>query len=355
MFSRHHTFTARFKVLVLLLFLFSPVHILTAQDTNFAKADSLALSIPDSLSSGTDDMATYLNRYKLTDLEKARAAFRWITSEISYDIDAFMANWPAAAPASSVLKNKYAMCWGYANLFAELLDSLGIENHIIKGYAKGIGFDWSNPQLNEQAKHAWNAFKTDGQWHLADATFGTGNIDSNTNKFEKHFKPEYFDSSPEFLIYSHYPSKKKWQLLEDSISKKEFLKLTRVTANFEKFGLQFPDYQEKQVKTTEESTYTIYKPENVQLSAALIPSRHSLSKYIVHLDDSFSRIYQNLLNISIQNKVRKTKISMLFHEKRLYTLYIFARHKENQDTAFKLATIIDFKSSASVSKERLLK
>ena len=246
------------------------------------------------------------------------------------------------------------MCMGYANLLSALLDSFDIENRIVEGHAKGISFDRIKPELNQDTKHVWNLFKIDNQWHIADATFGSGQVDLKTKKFEKNFKPAYFDSSPEFFIYSHFPFQAKWQLLENPITKKEFLNLARITSSFEEYNLQFPDYQPKELKTSKETDFTIIKPQNVQISAALLPSQHSLSKYIVHLDDSFSRIYQNFRNIKIKNKDHKTEISMIFHEVRLYTLYIYARTKKISGANFELAATINFKNSSAVSKNNLL-
>ena len=70
-----------------------------------------------------------------------------------------------------VLKNRFAVCSGYANLYQALGEKMGLKSAVVIGYAKGLGYLVGNAS---DANHAWNAVRINNSWYLIDATWGAG-------------------------------------------------------------------------------------------------------------------------------------------------------------------------------------
>lgn len=319
-----------------------------SQNLDYTKADSIALATPDSVETTISDLADYFAQQQLGNLEIARAAYRWITNEIAFDTDALYAGWPGTSAVKSVLNDKLALCNGYAILYSRLLDAFNIENRIVEGHAKGVTFNYADPELNDDTKHIWNSLRIDGKWYLVDVTFGSGYINHQKKIFVKKFSDSYFLSPPRFFIYNHYPNDSKWQLLERPISKEQFLNLARVSSRFNKYELEFTELKSNYLNVKQESSLLIEKPDDVLIACALIPSTssRSLTKYIVNKKNTYSNIYENGLNVKAFNTDRQAVIEMIFHEKRVYTLYIFAKNKTaHQD--YEVVATIDFENRAA--------
>ncbi|APY07719.1 hypothetical protein BWZ20_05150 [Winogradskyella sp. J14-2] len=212
------------KTYLLILFLLS-VQLSLAQD--FAKIDSVVATYPNNF----DSIETFTSKIELdfkTDLEKVRAAYFWIANNIMYDYDS--ANSVRVSGyhynddselekiqmkyAANVLKDKKAVCEGYAQLLKYTLKALEIKCEVIDGYAKTdikeIG------KVKNEENHAWNAVYLNKKWQLIDATWSTGNEENKPNHFD--FNDVYFLIEPEHLVWSHFPDDKKWQLIKKPIS-----------------------------------------------------------------------------------------------------------------------------------------
>ena len=129
----------------------------------------------------------------------------------------------ATTNAENVLKNRKAVCIGYATLLKEMCAIAGIECEIINGYSKTTIND-INRKLSK-TDHAWNAVKLYGRWYLLDATWGTGFFDEKRKKTIKHFVELYYLTPPNNFIKTHFPTDKKWQLLGKPITKLSFTRM----------------------------------------------------------------------------------------------------------------------------------
>ena len=67
---------------------------------------------------------------------KLRASFIWITENIAYDVKAFIKEDPIASQINYVIKNKKAVCGGYAALLKYFCDGFNIECEVVEGYAR---------------------------------------------------------------------------------------------------------------------------------------------------------------------------------------------------------------------------
>jgi len=109
---------------------------------------------------------------------KVRAIFRWITSKIKYDVQAFLSGKQSDSSAKAVLKSRCCVCAGYANLFfalaklgqieASLIDNtlnsnlmFPIQAFKVGGLGKGGNFGTHSAK---GGPHAWNAVRINNEW-----------------------------------------------------------------------------------------------------------------------------------------------------------------------------------------------
>ncbi|TSA27121.1 MAG: hypothetical protein D4R67_06635 [Bacteroidetes bacterium] len=181
-------------------------------------ADSLARSIPAAVTQSPGEFADFLTVRFPDEADRVRALFSWITCSIIYDMN----QTEAAGKYESVdefvfftLKNKRAVCQGYAEVFTTICKRMGIPALTVHGYTRNDG------QLRTDIGHAWNIAKIDGRWSLFDATWGSGSLDNG--RYRKSFSPFYFMTPPDNLITTHMPFDPIWQLLDYPITHDQFI------------------------------------------------------------------------------------------------------------------------------------
>ncbi|AYA77570.1 transglutaminase domain-containing protein [Bacillus sp. Y1] len=139
------------------------------------------------------ELAGQLTNGLTTDREKAEAIYKYVASNISYDVEKYETknyNWDDSA--LKTLQLKKGICQDYAYLTIALLRASNVEARLIEGNAFG-GF-W--PQ-----KHAWVEAKVDGSWLTMDPTWGAGYIKDDA--FVAQYTAEYFDPNPTEFEKSH--------------------------------------------------------------------------------------------------------------------------------------------------------
>lgn len=127
-----------------------------------------------------------------TETEKAKAIFRWVASNVSYDYTAYeysqyaaansiddletdqCARMGRAASAVYVFYYRQGICDGYAKLTNLMLTLAGLPTAYISGIAQNTE--------SEAINHAWSAVYADGRWILLDATWDEWDISSNFHK-----------------------------------------------------------------------------------------------------------------------------------------------------------------------------
>ncbi len=204
--------------LIIMLCLLCAMSDVLAQ-TDFSAVDQRARNTPESVAHDLPTLANYLCADARTDIEKTRAIYIWITSHIAYRDSSDGGLWTSPDEAlrqrpESVLRNRSAVCRGYANLFIQLAMEAGLHAHLVTGSIKEDGL------VSEQG-HAWVAVFADGQWRLCDPTWGTPR---QAGTF--HLVDKYFCSMPNALILEHLPDDPVWQLLENPVADADFRTLT---------------------------------------------------------------------------------------------------------------------------------
>ena len=177
---------------------------------------------------------------------RLRASFIWITENISYDVEGFKKEDPRASMLNYVIKNKKAVCGGYAGLLKFFCDAFNIESEIVHGIARTGKRDINVSQYKLRSNHAWNAVKVNGCWRLIDATWATGSVDDidvDNPKFYKDYKEIYYLVPPERLVFNHMPDQNRYQYLTISVSKEKFSRWPLFTTEFLKDSIReiYPD------------------------------------------------------------------------------------------------------------------
>lgn len=184
---------------------------------DYHRADSIALSIKKRWAKDPEILAHRLTDSLLTEQEKARAIYRWITAHIAYDPKAYFDRKKRVFEAEKILKRKRVVCSGYAILFQTLCEYAGLESAYVRGYARNEPLKIGRYQ--RRALHAWNAVKIDGKWQFVDTTWGSGWTDLKRRKFTRRLKDDYFLPNQTGFFLSHFPEDSLW-LLEAGMTDK---------------------------------------------------------------------------------------------------------------------------------------
>lgn len=205
----------RYFSLTLLLLSFG----LAAQ--NYRGMDKRATSVPESETKSIKQLAVYLTSTARNDHEKARAIYVWLTNNITYSDTTVTNGWLGTnenyiqQQADNVLRNRTAVCEGFANLYKALCEEAGLRAEFVTGIVKDNG-------VVADVSHAWNAVQLGGQWYLSDPTWGSGYADYWTNEFVPKYQEEFFLILGEKMIQSHLPDDPIWQLLPNPLTEREF-------------------------------------------------------------------------------------------------------------------------------------
>ncbi len=197
---------------------------LYAQTSNYESIDKITLEIPDSLTTSVQNIVNYIDSNFLTNDLKLRAAYIWITENISYDIANMYSFKKDTNSVNTTLLTRKGVCYNYAELFNSIANNLGIKSHIVLGYTKGNGVINYNP-------HKWCVAIIDSNWFMFDPTWGAGII--HNSKYIKNFDDRYFKMDPANAINSHMPFDPLWQFVQHPITNTEFCNDSIVMENEE--------------------------------------------------------------------------------------------------------------------------
>lgn len=189
-----------------------------------------------------------------TDRQKVKEIFYWITENIAYNTGMRIPKKKGKAmmmpvdepddgkslPALSdrvsidVLRQKKAVCEGYARLFQSLCEHAGLRSVIVTGYARA---DMNRQESKFRSNHCWNAVMIDSNWYLLDATWASGYIVMPSGEFVQRYDGYYFLTPPEQFIRHHYPDDLRWSLLADPPVIGEFRSTPFKQRSFSKYGI----------------------------------------------------------------------------------------------------------------------
>ncbi|RLB03931.1 MAG: hypothetical protein DRG83_05995 [Deltaproteobacteria bacterium] len=269
--------------------------------------DLYASMTPQWVANSTRTLSYFLTKPARDEKEKIRSIYWWITHNIRYDEGYILGEHDLSFKSTSaVLKERVAVCSGYANLFETLARKAGLEAVTIHGYAKGYGYEIG--QHFSRPDHAWNAVKLEGAWYLVDCTWGSGYWDPVTRTHKMEYEDFYFLTPAHLFIYSHFPLDERWQLLDQPLQLNEFEDLPEIKPLFFKLNLRIGNFSECTIETDTPLTVYLYAPEEVIFLANIY--RHS--------EDS------NVLVAKVNREGEKVSFYIDLQEPGEYILRIFA-------------------------------
>lgn len=125
--------------------------------------------------------------------------------------------------------HRCGVCQAYCELFYRLAEPLGIETRIISGKTKGA-------QIGSR-EHArlYVIVEDDGSGIFIDPTWGAGSVDNGVF-IQKEDDMTWFDVSPEWLIFTHFPQNPAHQLLQVPVTLQQFDALPKLEPSMQTFG-----------------------------------------------------------------------------------------------------------------------
>jgi transglutaminase/protease-like cytokinesis protein 3 len=165
----------------------------------------------------TKSLAQQITIGKKTDADKAKSIFIWITTTIEYDNELRLNRklqeeiyTSEANVITHAVRRKKALCGGYAFLFKQLCEDVGVKAEIIHGFTNQ-GNQWKNNAAKPE--HTWNAVHINGAWQLLDITWA---VSHGSRENPQWF---WYGTAPSDFIKTHLPQEKKWQLTQGNYSK----------------------------------------------------------------------------------------------------------------------------------------
>ena len=196
-----------------------------------------------------DSLSLKLTSAYSSELEKVRAIYSWITSNIAYNTGILKPSRHSPKPvffelpdsvawkpahemtAYQVLRRRVAVCEGYARLFKTLCDYAGIRSEVVTGYA-----NCCPGPVKFRTNHSWNVVQIDSAWHLVDATWGSGYVDQYGN-FIQRADEKYFLANPSQFIRDHFPDDLRWTLLNEIPDLHEFRRSPFMNKDYVKYSI----------------------------------------------------------------------------------------------------------------------
>ena len=155
---------------------------------------------------------------------KVKAIYDWMCDNIAYDTTKQIHD------AETCYKTRKGVCQAYSELFCYMAEVVGLTADIITGKTKS-----PDGKISED-RHAWVFVYTNAyEGILIDPTWGAGAVDGV--RFVKNERNDiWFNVSPYWMIFSHFPDQQYWTKLDVKITMDDFERLPYKEPNVESDG-----------------------------------------------------------------------------------------------------------------------
>ncbi len=139
-----------------------------------------------------------------SDYDKARALSQWVSQNIYYDFDAYDSSVTTETLSlSSTLSLHRSVCGGYANLYAALCQSQGIDCYIVQGAV--VQNQRTFDEADEAPSHEWNLVHIDGRYFWVDTLWNNSDNIYADGQYSGSVSPSlrYFDPTEEAMAQNH--------------------------------------------------------------------------------------------------------------------------------------------------------
>ena len=303
----------------LFLFLLLSSCVCHAQD--FTRIDNIVKSYPRYTSA--EQLAKKISRDFNDDASKARAAFRWLTHNIRYDLEEYYqprkiiefrySNEEERLRKLQAIKDKIVkdafltkmgVCEEYAQSFKKIADLLGIEAQVIKGYVRNSAHEIG--RVPQTTNHAWNSVKINNKWILLDATWAAGYV--YNGKWVQDFNEYFFAINPTKIGLTHYPDDRKWQIVLDYDSLESFYNQPIFSQGFLRKNIE--------VLSPKKGAIVVNRSKNVVLTFKNLPPSDRL--FYNYRGQQYSKRPQisfqgNTATVTIENPGRDTELYLFLN------------------------------------------
>ncbi|MBK7128173.1 MAG: hypothetical protein IPM74_12905 [Crocinitomicaceae bacterium] len=178
----------------------------------------LVKEIPKEAEISHKKLSEYISSHCANDEETVLAFSYWIAKNIRYSLREAKEIHRTDKTAYEVLRNKKAVCEGYAILFQQLCEDAGITAFVVYGH--GYGNVIKRMFNRAHMRHAWNAVYCNGKWQILDVTWAANEM--KHGDFNQTGNLNWIFCEPEDFSISHYPNDPRWQMLQNPLSAREF-------------------------------------------------------------------------------------------------------------------------------------
>lgn len=297
------------KLKLLVILFLSLNNILIAQRKSNLSLDRIILNIPDSLTNSSQSIANYINSNYMSDENKLRAVFIWITDNIQYDIHNMYNFQKTDQNITQTLRTRKGVCQDYAELFNDIANKIGIKTYVISGYTKQNNVVTYNP-------HAWCTAILDSSRFIFDPTWGSGTIQDS--EYIKQLNIEYFKMSPKLAIKTHMPFDPLWQFLEYPITNQMFCTTGKIRNDKTEF-FNFND----SLKAIEKQSYL----ENLIAEKKRIENNF-INSYLIY--SIIQQLDKKIENYFYNNVKMKYDSASYFYNEAIYELNRFIDYRNKQ-------------------------
>ena len=156
--------------------------------------------------------------------QRVKAMHDWVVTRLTYDQASVSGKQRKRQDARSVFRRRSAVCEGYARLLVAMGRVTGDRIVYLTGEVR------TDDGAVMAIPHAWNAVEILGHWYILDATW-------NDPDRGDAIETSYLFTPPSVAILDHYPADPKWQLLDQPISRDEFLRQSVARPGFARYDV----------------------------------------------------------------------------------------------------------------------
>lgn len=289
---------------------------------DFKEADEIAYSYKGENLKSMPKLAYNLTHSLSTDIEKFRAIYIWVCTNIENDYTNFLKNaksrdkfkndslkleeWNkkfSTKVFKKLLKEQKTICTGYAYLIKELSNLAEIKCEIVDGYGRTINLNNKEPYI---PNHSWNAVQLNSKWYLCDATWSSGFFNIDEYNFEYNYTDGYFLTDPELFVKNHYPLDTSWLLTKKEYKLVDFFKTPFVYREAFKYGIMpiEPLYMNINIIENEEISFLLKEQLPIDENNISIELISGNGRYVSSVKPTINRTKEGFLELKYTFKDR---------------------------------------------------
>uniref|UniRef100_A0A1I8FY85 TGc domain-containing protein n=1 Tax=Macrostomum lignano TaxID=282301 RepID=A0A1I8FY85_9PLAT len=177
-------------------------------------------------------------------MERLRLAFVWLCLATPDACPVQREPQSAEALLSAAVEGRAAM----AVALRLLCRAFGLDCRLVQGSVRG---GLRDPAIGD-AVHLWNAVRLNGSWRLIDSFWAARGYGSGGKQQQeagdRQLDEFYFLARPAQFVFTHFPDRASWQLLEKPLTIARFNNLAQVKNAFFKYGLELRSHPESTIQ-----------------------------------------------------------------------------------------------------------